>query len=810
MNLALETSSLALKYASQGMRVIPIPLRHKAPTLKEWQKLNLGEKEIREYFSKPSNIGVLLGEPSSWLVDIDLDDPLAVKLAPYFLPSTEAVFGRDSKPCSHWLYICFGAKTTKWMDLDGQMLVELRSTGCQTVFPPSIHPSGETITWHKQGQPVQISRNGLEKACSRLASAVLLAKNWPSQGTRQDTALALAGGLIRLGFSEEEAENFIEAVTIGAGDEESRDRIKTVLYTARKAGSSPTTGWKRLSELIGNEVVEKVLQWLGAKKEEIRQEKTQFELKLWTAKELAETDFPEPTWLIPGILPEGGLVLLAGKPKVGKSWLALNMACELSNGGAVCGIPAEKAVKTLYLALEDTPRRLKTRIQQAGLTPNENTLITTTWPKLNEEGLAMLEEMIKQAGIQVVIVDTLAKVKPSSKSKVASLYDNDYEILGNLKELADRLEITVVVVHHLRKSASDDPIEEVSGTTGITGAVDTILVLKRARTEADGTLFITGRDCEEQELALRFNAGRWEVLGEAKLYEISKERREILEAIEELGGSAKPKEIAELLGKNHNTVKVFLRKLEAEGLVNSIGGSYCINPVYANSVNPVNSINSVNSVNPVNSINSVNPVNPVNSVNSINSVYGFTEHKPSVNPTNPLNDKAFGDSVYTVYGVYAEDHKPDEESNKVTQATGNTESNPQDWIESENEPPQEALALNTTNPEPWRDPYYKTTNDSRLWEELLRLAYTKYPKAFESLYVLRQAGARLIYGEQTGFRLEPIIGELFGSKEEYQAWRKTFLLPHKEAIKGLLTELENLYLSGKVSYIQGKIVSGEL
>ncbi|KXG76613.1 hypothetical protein AN618_15060 [Fervidicola ferrireducens] len=260
--------NFALEYANMGMKVIPIPLKQKAPLMKEWQKLRLTEEEIRQLFSKPSNIGILLGEPSGWLVDIDLDDPLAVKLAPYFLPFTEAVFGRDSKPCSHWLYICFGAKTTKWQGIDGEMIVELRSTGCQTVFPPSIHPSGETITWYKEGRPIQISRDELEKACSRLASAVLLAKYWPSQGTRQDTALALAGGLIRLGFNEEEAERFIEAVTVGAGDEESKSRVRTVLYTARKAGSSPTTGWKRLSELVGEEVVSKVLAWLGWKKQE--------------------------------------------------------------------------------------------------------------------------------------------------------------------------------------------------------------------------------------------------------------------------------------------------------------------------------------------------------------------------------------------------------------------------------------------------------------------------------------------------------------------------------------------------------------
>lgn len=137
--------------------------------------------------------------------------------------------------------------------------------------------------------------------------------------------------------------------------------------------------------------------WKG----ETRRKKTisNFNLKLWTATELIQTDFPEPTWLIPGILHEGGLLLLAGKPKIGKSWFALNIACELSKGGTVCGIQAEKAVKTLYLALEDKLRRLKARIQQAELTPNKNTFITTSWPKLNEDVLKMLEEKVKQENI---------------------------------------------------------------------------------------------------------------------------------------------------------------------------------------------------------------------------------------------------------------------------------------------------------------------------------------------------------------------------------------------------------------------------
>lgn len=108
----------------------------------------------------------------------------------------------------------------------------------------------------------------LKKHVRNLLVLFYSSKCWPSQGRRQETSLALAGGLIRIGFSEEEAEKFIEAVTVGAEDKESRDRVKTVIYTARKTGSSPTTRWKLLSELIGQEVVGKVLQWLGKEKQE--------------------------------------------------------------------------------------------------------------------------------------------------------------------------------------------------------------------------------------------------------------------------------------------------------------------------------------------------------------------------------------------------------------------------------------------------------------------------------------------------------------------------------------------------------------
>lgn len=520
------------------------------------------------------------------------------------------------------------------------MLLEMRSTGCQTIFPPSIHPSGETIEWGTEGEPAQVSVDELAQACSKLAAATLMALAWPAQGSRQETALALAGALLRVGWTEEETRQFIEAVAQAVGDEETPKRAETAVYTAKKLGQTPTTGWPRLAELVGEEVTRKLREWLGVQAQQEHQQATP--VRLWSAEELVAAEFPDQTWLVPELLPEGGVVLLAGKPKVGKSWLALDIACGLSAGTQVCGLPVSRRAKVLYLALEDTPRRLQARLRHARFTVAGDALFATAWPRLNQGGLERLRAVVQENGVSVVIIDTLAKVRGQRDARrVVSIYDEDYASLEGLKAIADELGITVIVVHHLRKASSNDPVEEVSGTTGLTGAVDSILVLRRGRGEADATLFLTGRDCEERELALRFDKGRWQVLGDAEEYALTKERRELLQAIQALGGAARPKEIAELLGKNHNTVKVLLRKLQAERLVTSVGGRYCIATVYTNSVNCVNSVNLVNSVNPV---------------NRINPVYG---HKPPVNPAEPYSEAGSGDSVYAVYAVYANEHKPD-------------------------------------------------------------------------------------------------------------------------------------------------------
>jgi len=174
-DLTQSVLDAAIEYIDHGWACIDIPHRQKAPIRDGWQKSRMNNLLAQTLFNgTPKNIGVLLGEPSGWLVDIDLDHEHAIVEAENFLPATGAVFGRAGKPRSHWLYRTSAPiRTHKRQTPDKQMLVELRASGCQTVFPPSVHPSGERIEWHANGEPLLIEPGELRLCVDRLADAVL-------------------------------------------------------------------------------------------------------------------------------------------------------------------------------------------------------------------------------------------------------------------------------------------------------------------------------------------------------------------------------------------------------------------------------------------------------------------------------------------------------------------------------------------------------------------------------------------------------------------------------------------------------------
>ena len=255
----------AKKYTSRGWRVVPVPYKQKGPHLKGWQKLRLEQTEIAEFFTEEINIGVLLGKPSGGRVDVDLDCPEAVVLAPIFLPATRRIHGRRSKPHSHrWYRAQPIPSPEKFCDLGGTCLLELRSTGQQTIVPPSVHPSGERVRWERKGRCARVDGRELRTTVRTTAAAVLIVRHWPKKGSRNDAARALAGMLLRARWSEAETEKFIAGIALAAGDEESRKRVRNVISTVKRLDAGGTaTGAPSLAAILGKDVVARIREWLG-------------------------------------------------------------------------------------------------------------------------------------------------------------------------------------------------------------------------------------------------------------------------------------------------------------------------------------------------------------------------------------------------------------------------------------------------------------------------------------------------------------------------------------------------------------------
>ena len=312
-----------------------------------------------------------------------------------------------------------------------------------------------------------------------------------------------------------------------------------------------------------------------------------------SAADLMEMELPEPCWVVPGILPEG-LGILAGNPKLGKSWLALNICLAVACGGAALGQIAVESGDVLYLALEDTKRRLQSRLRKMlpqGQKAPARLHLATEWERVDEGGIARLEQWLEEhPSARLIVIDTLQKVR-TARARGGDLYADDYAGVSNLKAIADRFGVGVVVIHHRRKGQGDDDLEAVSGTYGLTGAADSILSLKRERGRQDATLYVTGRDIDEQELALRWDGdiGSWSLLGEAAEYRLSEERASVMQTLRQAGRALSPKDVFDSgVGSNAEAVRVLLYKMASDGQIKNDGGRY--SPIPA-AVLPTNGTN---------------------------------------------------------------------------------------------------------------------------------------------------------------------------------------------------------------------------
>jgi hypothetical protein len=477
-----DAASAARRYIARHWAPIPVPLGNKAPVLRGWQALRLTNDDVDKHFSVPSNVGVLNGCPSAGLTDVDLDAPEAVAIADAFLPQTGLIFGRAGKPRSHWEYVVADdVRITKYTDIDGTTLLELRGTGGHTLWPPSINPSGEAVRFDEDGEPLTVEVGVLRAAVARLAAASLIARHWPRvNGNRHSIALALAGHLLSCGLDVDTGQAIIRAAATVAGDQEVAGRLADVASTAKRIGNGErVTAGPTLGQLLGDEVPRKLAEWLGARTAalSIRSDVGPRRLILLPASEVR----PEKaTCAWEGRVPLGAVSLLVGQPGLGKSTIAVDTAARLSRGelpGDLLGIP----VPVLLATAEDAVAQVVVpRLIAAGA--NRRLIhIVSVRQGATETGLVLpndipaLRNEMAAIGARAVIIDPLIAHLPS---EVDGHRDQHVRrVLAPLTRAAEETGATVLAVMHLNKAANANPLTRVGGSIGFVAAARSVLLL---------------------------------------------------------------------------------------------------------------------------------------------------------------------------------------------------------------------------------------------------------------------------------------------------------------------------------------------
>jgi hypothetical protein len=338
-----------------------------------------------------------------------------------------------------------------------------------------------------------------------------------------------------------------------------------------------TQAIKQAAESLGKKDIEDIVRQL--KDTLSKQEKPKQKNTIHSAAEILEMDFPPIRWIIPDFLAPG-LTVFSGAEKLGKSWLSLGIGISLALGTHVMGKIKVKKTDVLYIALEDHNKRLQRRLNQLQAGKIDNLFFADKW----SGGPAALEVFLKEhSSVRLVIIDTFIKFFPSLDLKD---YTDITNKLTQLKNTADSLDVGIMVIHHTRKGANTresggDWMDDTLGSKAINGTADQTITLKRGRGNRQGELNLTGRDIEEQELALTFDTDcSWTIAGDKKEIQESDTRQSIYDWLRENGANG-PSAIHKGLKKEGysgslSTIQNILIIMANSGVLQNSAGAYLV------------------------------------------------------------------------------------------------------------------------------------------------------------------------------------------------------------------------------------------
>ena len=293
----------------------------------------------------------------------------------------------------------------------------------------------------------------------------------------------------------------------------------------------------------------------------------------FSVKELMQHEFAPQTFIVEGLLMKG-LTMIAGAPKIGKSWFCLDLALCISSGRPFLGRETQQGA-VLYLALEDLPRRLQERMMKVAPDADWDELPMDIWTEsrsMDEGGLDDIRKWLEAAvNPKAIMIDVWGRFEPRTAS-TKNEYSHITHTMQQLQQLIAEYDMTLILVHHTRKSTGDgaataDPFDQVIGSRGLTSNMDATMMLTRTRMQYDGTLDITGRDLEEVSLHVMFNKEtcRWEETNRVLSPVLNHERQQVLDAF--VAGHTSAQAIASYLGKTRTAVQNILKILVDENLL---------------------------------------------------------------------------------------------------------------------------------------------------------------------------------------------------------------------------------------------------
>lgn len=313
--------------------------------------------------------------------------------------------------------------------------------------------------------------------------------------------------------------------------------------------------------------------------------------KRTNTNELMARQFEPIRWIVSDYLPEGFSVL-AGRQKLGKTWLAIDFALAVASGGTAIGAIDVEQGDVLYIDCENGHRRIQRRIDAlypvAKSRPDLSRLEWVTEAPTLDKGLIDALDDWRRSVVKprLVVIDVLQRIKPAGNAN-QNAYEFDYSAWAPMQRWATEHGIAVLGLHHTRKGGADDPLEALSGSNGLSACADTTIVLDR---DGDGTtLYVRGRDVDERESALTFTAGIWSLSGDASAIRTTAERRAILVALEEAAEPMSPTDLAAVTRMSSGNIRFLLHKMvQADEVRREARGRYAHPKTPANIANIAN------------------------------------------------------------------------------------------------------------------------------------------------------------------------------------------------------------------------------